>query len=102
MLLQGNRVNTTLECSVSGTTDDDLIISTSWTSIGECGQYTLSWAFTTLGDPIQTDTGTGTPTTEGRYSITDVMPVSEYDITLLSAGEKVDSCIISTIGTGMY
>ena len=87
-------------CSASGTTEDDLQISTQWTSVGECGQYSLSWTGTALWDSTQTVTGSDTPSTEGSYTISDVMPYSQYNITLMSAGENYDSCTATTPETG--
>ena len=101
-ILSDNQVATNLQCSASGTTEDDLEISTSWTSVGECGQYTLSWTGTALWDPTETDAGSEYLSSGGSYTITDVIPGSDYDISLLSAGEEVDSCTATTPETGIY
>ena len=101
ILFSVNPVDTNLKCSASGTTEDDLEISTSWTSVGECGQYTLSWTGTALWDPTETDARSEYLSSGGSYTITDVIPGSEYDISLLSAGEEVDSCTATTPETGI-
>ena len=100
ILLSDNPVDTNLQCSASGSTEDDLEISMSWTSVGECGQYTLSWTGTALWSSTLTDTGSEYLSSGESYTITDVIPGSEYDISLLSAGDEVDSCSIITPETG--
>ena len=100
ILLSDNPVDTNLQCSASGTTEDDLEISMSWISVGECGQYTLSWTGTALWSSTLTDTGSEYLSSGESYTITDVIPGSEYDISLLSAGDEVNSCSIITPETG--
>ena len=92
--------DTNLQCSASGTTEDNLEIKTSWTSIGECGQYSLSWTGTALWDSTLNESNTATPTDDGSYSITAVMPYSEYAITLASEGVEIDNCTCISPETG--
>ena len=101
-MFSDNPVDTNLKCSASGTTEENLEISASWTSVGECGQYTLSWTGTALWDPTETGAGSEYLSSGGSYTITGVIPGSDYHISLLSAGEEVDSCNATTPETGIY
>ena len=94
-LFSDNDSDRNFKCSQSDT-KDELTILITWNPTDNCSQNDVSWTAAVLWDSSRTVFGTDTSTTDGSYTIRDVMPYTKYSISLLSGGKQIGSCSITS------
>lgn len=89
-------------CSAAQPSASEVALDVTWSGPGQCVYYTVSWTGIVLWEN-DTDPGNNTRTREDTIAISDLVPYTDYTVTLHwdeEGGQNSEACLARTAEIG--